>query len=92
MAIEEVDGFIPDILDLEPDVFLVTGDHSTPSVLKSHSWHPNPILLFSKFIRTDAVDRFDERSCVLGGLGRIPATSIMPLMLANALKFKKYGA
>ncbi len=91
-AIEEVDGFIPDILDLEPDVFLVTGDHSTPSVLKSHSWHPNPVLLFSKFIRTDAVDRFDERACVLGGLGRIPATSIMPLMLANALKFKKYGA
>jgi 2,3-bisphosphoglycerate-independent phosphoglycerate mutase len=91
-AIEEVDKFIPDILDLEPDVFVVTGDHSTPSVLKSHSWHPNPVLLFSRFIRTDAVDRFDERSCVLGGLGRVPATSIMPLMLANALKLKKYGA
>jgi 2,3-bisphosphoglycerate-independent phosphoglycerate mutase len=91
-AIEEVDEFIPDILDLEPDVFVVTGDHSTPSVLKTHSWHPNPVLLFSKFIRTDAVDRFDERSCVLGGLGRIPATSIMPLMLANALKLNKYGA
>lgn len=91
-AIEEVDELIPDILDLEPDVFVVTGDHSTPSVLKTHSWHPNPVLLFSKFIRTDAVDRFDERSCVLGGLGRIPATSIMPLMLANALKLKKFGA
>ncbi len=91
-AIEEVDEFIPDILDLEPDVFVVTGDHSTPSVLKSHSWHPNPILLFSKFIRTDAVESFDERSCVLGGLGRFPATAIMPLMLANALKLKKYGA
>jgi len=91
-AIEEVDEFIPEILDLEPDVFVVTGDHSTPSVLKTHSWHPNPVLLFSKFIRIDAVDRFDERSCVLGGLGRIPATSIMPLMLANALKLKKYGA
>jgi 2,3-bisphosphoglycerate-independent phosphoglycerate mutase len=91
-AIEEVDEFIPDLLDLDPDVLVVTGDHSTPSVLKSHSWHPNPILLFSKFMRTDAVERFDERSCVLGGLGRFPATHIMPLMLANALKLKKYGA
>lgn len=91
-AIEEVDEFIPDLRDLEPDVLVVTGDHSTPSVLKSHSWHPNPILLFSRFIRTDAVERFDERSCRLGGLGRFPATGIMPLMLANALKLKKYGA
>jgi 2,3-bisphosphoglycerate-independent phosphoglycerate mutase len=91
-AIEEVDEFIPDLRDLEPDVLVVTGDHSTPSVLKSHSWHPNPILLFSRFIRTDAVERFDERSCLSGGLGRFPATGIMPLMLANALKLKKYGA
>jgi 2,3-bisphosphoglycerate-independent phosphoglycerate mutase len=91
-AIEEVDEFIPDLLDLKPDVLVVTGDHSTPSVLKSHSWHPNPILLFSRFIRTDAVERFDERSCLLGGLGRFPATGIIPLMLANALKLKKYGA
>ena len=91
-AIEEVDEFIPDLLDLEPDVLVVTGDHSTPSILKSHSWHPNPIVLFSKFIRTDAVERFNERSCLLGGLGRFPATGIMPLMLANALKLKKYGA
>jgi 2,3-bisphosphoglycerate-independent phosphoglycerate mutase len=79
-------------VDLKPDVLVVTGDHSTPSVLKSHSWHPNPIVLLSQFIRTDSVERFDERSCLLGGLGRIPATSIMPLMLANALKLKKYGA
>jgi 2,3-bisphosphoglycerate-independent phosphoglycerate mutase len=91
-AIEEVDEFIPDLLDLEPDVLVVTGDHSTPSVLKSHSWHPNPILLFSRFIRTDSVERFDERSCVSGGLGRFPANGIMPLMLANALKLNKYGA
>jgi 2,3-bisphosphoglycerate-independent phosphoglycerate mutase len=91
-AIEEVDEFIPDLLDLEPDVLVVTGDHSTPSVLKSHSWHPNPILLLSRFIRTDAVERFDERSCVSGGLGRFPANGIMPLMLANALKLNKYGA
>jgi 2,3-bisphosphoglycerate-independent phosphoglycerate mutase len=91
-AIEEVDELIPDLLDLKPDVLVVTGDHSTPAVLKSHSWHPNPMLLSSTFIRTDSVERFDERSCLLGGLGRIPATSIMPLMSANALKLKKYGA
>ena len=42
---EEVDGCIPKILDLDPTVLIVTGDHSTPSKMRSHSWHPVPTLL-----------------------------------------------
>jgi len=90
--IEEVDKFIPEILDLEFDVIVVTSDHSTPSLLKSHSWHPNPFLLWSKFIRVDEVNRFTERECNKGGLGRFAAVNAMPLMLANALKLEKFGA
>lgn len=91
-AIEEVDRFIPSILKLKPDVLVITGDHSTPSLLKSHSWHPNPILLYSKYVRPDGIRRFTERQCQKGQLGRFPATDIIPLMLANGLKLKKFGA
>jgi 2,3-bisphosphoglycerate-independent phosphoglycerate mutase len=91
-ALEEVDRVIPSVLRLKPDVLVITGDHSTPSLLKSHSWHPNPILLYSKFIRPDGIRRFTERHCQKGQLGRFPAKEVIPLMLANGLKLKKFGA
>lgn len=90
--IEEGDSCLPLLLELKPDVIAVTGDHSTPAVLKSHSWHPNPVLLYSKFCRPDQVKTFSETECIHGGLGRFPALHLMPLMLANALKLEKYGA
>jgi 2,3-bisphosphoglycerate-independent phosphoglycerate mutase len=91
--IEEADELVPDLLSLQPDVLLVTGDHSTPAKLKYHSWHPVPVLLWSEHCRPDRVDRFGERACMGGGLGsRVPATELMPLALANAMRLRKYGA
>ncbi|MEA1926929.1 MAG: 2,3-bisphosphoglycerate-independent phosphoglycerate mutase [Candidatus Auribacterota bacterium] len=90
--IEEVDRFIPGLLELKPDVIAVTGDHSTPCLLEGHSWHPNPLLIRSKYVRTDQSRHFTEAECARGGLGRHPAVDLMPLMLANALKLEKYGA
>jgi 2,3-bisphosphoglycerate-independent phosphoglycerate mutase len=91
-VIEEVDSLLPEIKGLKPDVIVVTGDHSTPALLKGHSWHPVPLLLSSRWCRTDKVSEFSESACALGGLGRILATQIMPLAMANALKLKKFGA
>lgn len=91
-VIEEVDRCLPAVVELEPDVLVVTGDHSTPCFLKAHSWHPNPFLLWSKNALRDETDAFSERQCVRGGLGRFPAVEAMPLMLAHALKLEKFGA
>jgi len=91
-VIEEVDRLIPDLLALNPDVVVVTGDHSTPCRLKSHSWHPNPFLLWSEYVRIDDAKIFSEAECAKGCLGRLPAVEAMPLMLAHALKLEKFGA
>ncbi|MEE8418521.1 MAG: 2,3-bisphosphoglycerate-independent phosphoglycerate mutase [Dehalococcoidales bacterium] len=91
-AIEEVDGLLPKLTGLQPDVIVVTGDHSTPAVLEAHSWHPVPVLISSRWCRTDSVSEFSESAFVSGGLGRLPSTRIMPLAMANALKLIKYGA
>ncbi len=91
-AIEELDRALPDLLSLDPDVLVVTGDHSTPATLAMHSWHPVPFMLKSKWCRPDDVAEFSERACLTGGMGRFPATEIMPLAMANALKLAKFGA
>lgn len=91
-ALEEVDGSIPSLLELKPDVFIVTGDHSTPSVLKGHSWHPVPFLLVSPYCRPDHVTAFTERACAQGALGTFPAHQLMALAMANALRLTKFGA
>jgi 2,3-bisphosphoglycerate-independent phosphoglycerate mutase len=90
--IEEVDRHIPRIMALNPDVFIITGDHSTPAVLKSHSWHPVPVLLYSRYVRSDGVEKFGERACAKGSIGRMPAVNLMPLALAYALKLNRFGA
>jgi 2,3-bisphosphoglycerate-independent phosphoglycerate mutase len=91
-AIEALDPYLPRLLALGPDVLVVTSDHSTPSCLKGHSWHPNPFLLVSPTAGVDDVAAFTERACAKGLLGRFRSISAMPLMLAHALKLQKYGA
>ncbi len=91
-VIEDVDKLITSVVDLKPDVLVVTGDHSTPCILKSHSWHPVPVLLASDHCLRDAVQEFNEVACPLGGIGRMPMKSLMTLAMANAQKLKKFGA
>jgi len=90
--IEELDRAMPALTKLNPTVLIVTGDHSTPSFLKSHSWHPVPTLLVSDCCRTDECERFGERDAVRGGLGQFEAKHLMTLALANAGRLGKFGA
>lgn len=118
-VIEEFDRLLPSILALAPDVLVITGDHSTPAAMQSHSWHPNPFLIHAAYQRRPGFDigpldasaverktkpsvgkagpakgrgKFSETSCAGGVLGRFYSVDILPLMMANALKFKKFGA
>ncbi len=91
-AIEALDARIPEMLKLEPDVTVVTGDHSTPSQLASHSWHTVPVVLAADTCRRDDVDRFGETACLRGGLGQMPTEYLMAVMLAHAGRLTKYGA
>ncbi len=92
--IEKVDKIVPTILDLKPDVLVVTGDHSTPSVLKSHSWHPVPVLLYAPgtMRRNPDVKGFGESECLKGALGQFNGPQLMNLVTAHARRQAKYGA
>ena len=92
-VLEEFDLEVPRILALKPDVILITGDHSTPGPMASHSWHPVPFLLFGPWCEPDGLPRFDEACCRRGALGNaVPGTSLLRLALANAGKLAKFGA
>ena len=90
--IEELDAAMPRIRALKPDVLIVTGDHSTPAKMKTHSWHPVPTLLWGRNVRTDEVAEYGERGCLRGGLGQFEAKHLMALAMAHAGRLGKYGA
>ncbi|MBN1316188.1 MAG: 2,3-bisphosphoglycerate-independent phosphoglycerate mutase [Anaerolineales bacterium] len=92
-VIEQVDEALPRLLALNPDVLIITGDHSTPARMRSHSWHPVPTLLWAPAThRPDSVREFGETACLNGSLGIFPTVELMPLALAHAGRLAKYGA
>ena len=90
-AIEEIDSMIPRIINLNPDVLVITGDHATPTLLGEHSWHHVPTMIHSKWTRPSS-DTFGETSCRTGELGVLHGIDLMPLVLAHSLRLNKYGA
>lgn len=90
-AIEKVDALVPEIYSLNPQVLVVTGDHSTPCPMKGHSWHPVPLLLVTQTGETDGM-AFHEKNCVAGSIGTVYSKQLMAIALAHGLKLDKYGA
>jgi 2,3-bisphosphoglycerate-independent phosphoglycerate mutase len=90
--IVEVDDALPALLELDPDVIMVTGDHSTPAIMAGHSWHPVPFMLRSKLGRADVCESFGETALQQGSLRTFPAKEALVLAMAHAGRLKKYGA
>ncbi|HID78020.1 MAG TPA: 2,3-bisphosphoglycerate-independent phosphoglycerate mutase [Planctomycetaceae bacterium] len=90
--IEQFDAVVPRVEALKPAVLVVTGDHSTPARLRSHSWHPVPTLLVADSCRPDACQSFGETAALTGGLGHFEAKYLMLLALAHAGRLGKFGA
>jgi 2,3-bisphosphoglycerate-independent phosphoglycerate mutase len=90
--IEEFDALLPQILALRPDVLVITGDHSTPALLKGHSWHPVPLLLKSPYVLGGLCNGFSEKECTKGELGIFRTVELISLTLANAGRLRKFGA
>ncbi len=88
--LEKLDKAIP-ILEKTGAAIIVTGDHSTPVSLKKHTGHEVPILVY-RGERNDPVKKFDEISCMAGGLGHIKGRDIIPLILNITGRAKKYGS
>ncbi len=91
-SVEEFDAALPVLLRKQPDVLAITGDHSTPCVMKGHSWHPEPVLLHSPYSGSDKLERFTETGANTGSLGLFEAKYLIRLMQANARIFDKFGA
>jgi 2,3-bisphosphoglycerate-independent phosphoglycerate mutase len=90
--IEQFDAIIPRVVALKPDVLIITGDHSTPAKMASHSWHPVPVVLAAENCRPDGCEVFGEKAALCGGLGHFEALNLMPLALAHADRLAKFGA
>ncbi|MGH2625501.1 MAG: 2,3-bisphosphoglycerate-independent phosphoglycerate mutase, partial [Anaerolineales bacterium] len=91
--IEAVDAALPSLVAAGPDVLAVTGDHSTPSRMRTHSWHPVPLLLWAPATaRGTGPAKFGETACARGDLGTLPSTALMPLLMAHAERLDKFGA
>ena len=91
-TIEAVDNALPIILQKKPNVLCITGDHSTPALMKSHSWHHIPVMIHSEYCGADGACRFTENNCNNGGLGTFESKYLINYLLANAMKLNKYGA
>lgn len=91
-AISDFDALLPGLLDLQPNVMVITGDHSTPATMAAHSWHPVPLLLWGDNVRRDHMHQFSEPNCAMGEIGTILAKEVLPIAFAHAGRLAKYGA
>jgi 2,3-bisphosphoglycerate-independent phosphoglycerate mutase len=83
--IEQIDSLFFDRIPKETksaDVaIVVSADHSTPSIMKSHSPDPVPLLISSSRVQNDGSLRFTEEFAAKGILGQINGSQVISTVL-----------
>ncbi len=79
--IEEIDkrffGTLLDNIDTSKVVIVVSGDHSTPCINKSHSDDPVPVLVSGDRVRKDGTTRFTEEQAKRGKIGLLAGADVI---------------
>ena len=90
--IEKIDESLGDIVGLKTVYIVVTGDHSTCSLLRKHCSEPVPLLVYKNpslalrnfvssgnknGIKSDVVQEFSEKDCKKGKLGKIKQLDLL---------------
>jgi len=78
--IEKIDKSLKSLLNLNNTTIIITGDHSTCSLMKKHCSRPNPILIYGRE-RKDRIEKFSEKNCREGTLGTIRQSDLMKKIL-----------
>lgn len=95
MMIEKIDGLLGYLLghtDPSNTVIAVTADHTTPVSVRKHAGDPVPVAITGPGVRADAVQRYSEVDCALGGLGRIRGVDLMPIIMNLVGRTEMFGA
>jgi len=93
-AIEKVDemiGLIIDKVGLSTNYFAVTCDHTTPVNIRDHTSDPVPLAMAGPDVSSSRIPKFTENHAAAGNIGRIPASSLIPILMDYLGKAKKFG-
>lgn len=91
--IEELDNAMEPIFEfINENYFVLLSDHTTPCSVRDHTGDEVPIMIVGPEVRRDDVERFSERDCYKGYIGRIRALDLMNYLLNLINKMEKYGA
>jgi 2,3-bisphosphoglycerate-independent phosphoglycerate mutase len=79
--IEEIDkrffGTLLDNIDTSKVTVVISGDHSTPCINKSHSDDPVPVLISGDSVRKDGTTRFTEEQAKRGKIGLLAGADVI---------------
>ena len=83
--IEEIDklffGTLLDNIDTSKVAIVVSGDHSTPCINKSHSDDPVPVLVSGNSVKKDGTTRFTEEQAKKGGMGLLAGADVIKMAI-----------
>jgi 2,3-bisphosphoglycerate-independent phosphoglycerate mutase len=86
--IEKIDtqflGTLIDGLGTDDTIIIVSGDHSTPCIKKSHSDDPVPLLISGNKIHKDGSKRFTEKYAKEGHIGTIMGAKVLTTAIKMA--------